>query len=103
MAPLLFFTVWWGWYTDSEFGPLSRFVNLDAVCEVQRGETDEMSRLQDGEHVSTTLTCVLHVTFQHARLLTAAKYGFSGISAACGTRLMMKRYMLPQRRLEQIM
>lgn len=53
MAPLLVFTVYWTWYMDSSFGPLSSFVSLSSVCEVQRGEdTDETTRLRNGHPVS---------------------------------------------------
>lgn len=58
MVPMLIFTVWWAWYMDTRFTPLSQFINLDSVYEVQRGETDEMSRLGDGEAVSSSHTWV---------------------------------------------
>ena len=41
---------------DREFTPLSQYVNLDSVYEVQRGGVDEMSRLQDGPHVNSSHT-----------------------------------------------
>lgn len=56
MAPLLGFTVWWAWYMDKEFTPLSQYVNLDSVFEVQRGGVDEIGRLQEGERVSSSHT-----------------------------------------------
>lgn len=56
MTPLLLFTGWWAWYMDKKFTPLSQHVSLEAVCEVQRGETDEISRLRDGELVSSSHT-----------------------------------------------
>lgn len=56
MLPLLAFTVYWTWSMNREFSPLSHYVNLDSVHEVQRGETDEMSRLQGGQHVSISHT-----------------------------------------------
>lgn len=58
MVPMLAFTAWWAWYMHTKFRPLSRFINLDSVYEVQRGETDEMSRLGDGEVVSSSHTSV---------------------------------------------
>lgn len=58
MGPMLFFTVWWAWYMGKRFTPQSRYINLDSVYEVQRGETDEMSRLGEGEVVSSSHTWV---------------------------------------------
>lgn len=65
MVPVLAFTIWWAWYMDTVFTPLSQFTNLDSVYEVQRGETDEMSRLTDGEPVSSSHTYV-HVSYEVA-------------------------------------
>ena len=53
MAPLIAFTCYWGWTTDGKFGPLSSYVSLSSVCEVQRGEaTDEVAKLRMGHPVS---------------------------------------------------
>lgn len=53
MAPLIVFTVYWTWSMDQLFAPLSNFVGLSSVCEVQRGEdTDEVTRLRSGHPVS---------------------------------------------------
>ncbi|EJD35911.1 DUF221-domain-containing protein [Auricularia subglabra TFB-10046 SS5] len=52
-APLIMFTVYWTWTMDKLFAPLSEFVGLSSVCEVQRGEdTDEVARLRQGHPVS---------------------------------------------------
>ena len=56
MVPLLVFTLYWTWYMNHEYKPLSRYVNLDFVYEAQRGGTDEVSRLQSGEQVSSSHT-----------------------------------------------
>ncbi|KAF9044481.1 hypothetical protein BJ165DRAFT_1481442 [Panaeolus papilionaceus] len=53
LVPLLFATVAWGWYLDSEFGGLSKFVSLSSVFEVQRGEeTADVMRLRAGHPVT---------------------------------------------------
>ncbi|KAH7090850.1 DUF221-domain-containing protein [Auriculariales sp. MPI-PUGE-AT-0066] len=53
MTPLILFTVYWTWSTDALFGPLSAFVGLSSVCEVQRGEeADEVRGLRHGHPVS---------------------------------------------------
>ncbi|KZV93163.1 DUF221-domain-containing protein [Exidia glandulosa HHB12029] len=53
MAPLILFTTYWTWSMDALFGPLSNFVGLSSVCEVQRGEdSDEVARLRSGHPVS---------------------------------------------------
>ncbi|KAG9047641.1 hypothetical protein FS837_001834 [Tulasnella sp. UAMH 9824] len=53
MAPLIAFTVYWGWTTDRDFGPLSSFVSLSSVFEVQRGEaTNEVAKMRMGHPVS---------------------------------------------------
>jgi len=53
MAPLIAFTVWWAWYINRECAPLSSFVSLSSVFEVQRGEaTDEVVKLRTGHPVS---------------------------------------------------
>lgn len=38
MAPLIAFSLFWGWYMDRVFEPLSSNVSLSSVFEVQRGE-----------------------------------------------------------------
>lgn len=53
MAPLIAFTCYWGWTTDRDFGPLSSFVSLSSVFEVQRGEAgSEVAKLRVGHPVS---------------------------------------------------
>ncbi|CCA67384.1 hypothetical protein PIIN_01215 [Serendipita indica DSM 11827] len=49
MAPLIAFTIWWGWTTWHHFMGLSKFVSLSSVFEVQRGEdSDDVARLRAG-------------------------------------------------------
>lgn len=52
MIPLIAGTVYWTWYMDQKFVRPSQYVALDSICEVQRGEMDEVARLRDGEHVT---------------------------------------------------
>lgn len=53
LVPLLAGTVMWGWYVDKSLRPLSKYVGLSAVFEVQRGEeTAEVQRLRAGHPVT---------------------------------------------------
>ncbi|KAJ7768530.1 hypothetical protein B0H16DRAFT_1716516 [Mycena metata] len=53
LAPLLFGTVLWSWYVDRELQPLSEFVSLSSVFEVERGEeTADVTRLRAGHPVT---------------------------------------------------
>ncbi len=53
MAPLVVFTCYWGWTTDSDFAGLSQYVSLSSLFEVQRGEaTSEVAKLKSGHPVS---------------------------------------------------
>ncbi|KZT73615.1 DUF221-domain-containing protein [Daedalea quercina L-15889] len=53
LAPLLGFTLLWAWYEDRAFRPLSKYVNLSSVFEVQRGEdTADVVRLRHGHPVT---------------------------------------------------
>jgi hypothetical protein len=53
VAPLVVFTVSWSVYINRAFRDLSRYVNLSAVFEVQRGEeTEDVSRLRAGHPVT---------------------------------------------------
>ncbi|KAI9438478.1 DUF221-domain-containing protein [Lactarius indigo] len=53
VAPLFVFTVAWSVYISNSFHGLTKFVNLSAVFEVQRGEeTEEVVRLRTGHPVS---------------------------------------------------
>ncbi|KIK03282.1 hypothetical protein K443DRAFT_676952 [Laccaria amethystina LaAM-08-1] len=53
LVPLLIGTVVWSWYVDKELKPLSKFVSLSSVFEVQRGEeTADVLRLRAGHPVS---------------------------------------------------
>ncbi|KAH8093801.1 hypothetical protein BXZ70DRAFT_949239 [Cristinia sonorae] len=53
LAPLLVGTVLWTWYVDKQFRPLSKYVSLSSVSEVQRGEdTADVLRLREGHPVT---------------------------------------------------
>jgi calcium permeable stress-gated cation channel len=53
VTPLLVVTVFWSWYIDKMFTPLSKYVSLSAVAEVQRGEeTTDVVRLRAGHPVT---------------------------------------------------
>ncbi|TFY67710.1 hypothetical protein EVJ58_g1447 [Rhodofomes roseus] len=53
LAPLLGGTLLWAWYEDKAFRPLSKYVNLSSVFEVQRGEdTADVVRLRHGHPVT---------------------------------------------------
>ena len=53
LTPLLFGTVVWSYYTYKKFRPLSKYVNLSSVSEVQRGEDSaEVQRLRSGHPVT---------------------------------------------------
>jgi len=53
VTPLLAATVLWSWYTDRVYSPLSKYVSLSSVFEVQRGEESaEVLRLRAGHPVT---------------------------------------------------
>ncbi|KAF8273382.1 DUF221-domain-containing protein [Lactarius quietus] len=53
VAPLFVFTLAWSVYISNSFNGLTKYVNLSAVFEVQRGEeTEEVARLRTGHPVS---------------------------------------------------
>ncbi|KAF8496414.1 hypothetical protein F5888DRAFT_1794643 [Russula emetica] len=53
VAPLVIFTITWSVYISRSFRGLSKYVNLSAVFEVQRGEeTEDVSRLRAGHPVT---------------------------------------------------
>ncbi|KAF9261079.1 DUF221-domain-containing protein [Marasmius fiardii PR-910] len=57
IVPLLGGTLVWTWYLHSALTPLSRYVNLSSVCEVERGEeSEEVSRLRSGHPVTWSQT-----------------------------------------------
>ena len=58
VTPLIAGTVAWSWYIDSSFKPLSKFVSLSSVFEVQRGEeTEDVQRLRAGHPVTWSQRC----------------------------------------------
>ncbi|KAG7095118.1 hypothetical protein E1B28_005902 [Marasmius oreades] len=57
IVPLLGGTLIWMWYLHSVLTPLSRYVNLSSVYEVERGEeSEEVSRLRSGHPVTWSQT-----------------------------------------------
>ncbi|EGN97135.1 hypothetical protein SERLA73DRAFT_169572 [Serpula lacrymans var. lacrymans S7.3] len=53
LAPLILGTLLWSWYIDKTFKPLSKFVCLSSVFEVERGEeTADVARLREGHPVT---------------------------------------------------
>jgi calcium permeable stress-gated cation channel len=53
LAPLLVGTIFWSWHTANTLGPLSKYVSLSSVDEVQRGEdTADVLRLRAGHPVT---------------------------------------------------
>ena len=53
MPPLIGFTLYWAWTINRDFEPLSSFVSLSAVFEVQRGEaTNDVAKLKAGHPVT---------------------------------------------------
>ncbi|KAL1688233.1 hypothetical protein GGG16DRAFT_127382 [Schizophyllum commune] len=62
MIPLLGFTVIWTWWVDRTLAPLSKFVSLSSVCEVERGEeTADVVRLRAGHPVTWSQRSVLFI------------------------------------------
>lgn len=68
LAPLLIGTLVWSWYVDKSLKPLSKFVSLSSVFEVQRGEeTADVMRLKAGHPVTWSQRCVsFHFLSQHS-------------------------------------
>jgi TRAP-type C4-dicarboxylate transport system permease large subunit len=53
LSVLLGTSVIWSWYIDRMFKPLSKYVGLSSVCEVQRGEeAAELTKLKMGHPVT---------------------------------------------------
>ncbi|KAI0677415.1 DUF221-domain-containing protein [Trametes maxima] len=53
LAPLLGGTLLWWYYTDKQFRPLSKYVSLSSVYEVERGEESaDVVRLREGHPVT---------------------------------------------------
>jgi hypothetical protein len=53
VTPLLIGTLLWSWYVIGLYRPLSKYVSLSSVCEVERGEeTAEVVRLRAGHPVT---------------------------------------------------
>ncbi|KAH7338447.1 DUF221-domain-containing protein [Rhizoctonia solani] len=54
MAPLIIGTLWWAWWMNKEYNSMSTYVSLSALCEVQRGTEEEVTRMRRGEAVSAS-------------------------------------------------
>ena len=53
LVPLLFGTIIWTWYVERAFQPLSKYLSLSSVCEVERGaDITEVMRLREGQSVT---------------------------------------------------
>ncbi|KAJ7621119.1 hypothetical protein FB45DRAFT_838884 [Roridomyces roridus] len=53
LGPLIVGTLLWSWYVYKAFKPLSEFVTLSSVCEVERGEeTADVAKLRVGHPVT---------------------------------------------------
>ncbi|KAI0689783.1 hypothetical protein BC835DRAFT_1367443 [Cytidiella melzeri] len=61
LVPLLGGVLLWAWYTDKTFKPLSKYVSLSSVFEVQRGEdTADVLRLRTGHPVTWSQSYLNH-------------------------------------------
>lgn len=61
VVPLLAGTLLWAWHTDRKFKPLSKYVSLSSVFEVQRGEdTVDVQRLREGHPVTWSQSYLNH-------------------------------------------
>lgn len=61
LAPLLAFVLVWAWYTDKKFKPLSKYVSLSSIYEVQKGtDTAEVVRLRAGHPVTWSQSYLNH-------------------------------------------
>ncbi|WWD22163.1 hypothetical protein CI109_106652 [Kwoniella shandongensis] len=61
MAPLIAYTLWWSWVMYRDFGPLSEYLALSSICEVQRGEgVDGVLGVEDEGNVSRSQSNLNH-------------------------------------------
>ncbi|KAI0093708.1 DUF221-domain-containing protein [Irpex rosettiformis] len=61
LVPLLGGVLIWAWYTDKKFKPLSKYVSLSSVFEVQRGaDTADVARLRTGHPVTWSQSNLNH-------------------------------------------
>ena len=61
VTPLLVGTLLWAWHTEKKFKPLSKYVSLSSVFEVQRGEDSaEVQRLRAGHPVTWSQSYLNH-------------------------------------------
>jgi hypothetical protein len=60
LIPLIVGTLVWSWYVHGALKPLSEFVSLSSVFEVERGEeTADVTALRAGHPVTWSQRCVL--------------------------------------------
>lgn len=61
VVPLLVGTLFWAWHTEKKFKPMSKYVSLSSVFEVQRGEdTADVQRLRAGHPVTWSQSYLNH-------------------------------------------
>jgi calcium permeable stress-gated cation channel len=75
LVPLLGGTVIWSWYMHKSLKPLSKFVSLSSVFEVERGEeSTDVMQLRAGHPVTWSQRCVCYFIRSTAYdMLTASK------------------------------
>lgn len=67
LSPLLLATVVWAWYVHKNLKPLSKFVSLSSVHEVERGEeTADVTRIRAGHPVTWSQRCVVITNMAHS-------------------------------------
>ncbi|ORY27742.1 hypothetical protein BCR39DRAFT_536914 [Naematelia encephala] len=61
MLPLITYSVWWSWTMFRDFGPLSTYLALSSICEVQRGEgADEVAGVEEEGPVTRSQSNLNH-------------------------------------------
>ncbi|KAK4686588.1 calcium permeable stress-gated cation channel, partial [Tremellales sp. Uapishka_1] len=61
MVPLILYTLWWSWVLFKDFGPLSEYLALSSICEVQRGEgADSVVGVRDEDSVTRSQSNLNH-------------------------------------------
>lgn len=59
MLPLIVYTLWWSYRMFTDFGPLSKYLALSSICEVQRGEgADAAAGVRGEDDVTRSQRCV---------------------------------------------
>ena len=61
MLPLLAYTVWWAFVTNRDFGPLSEYLAISSICEVDRGgEAEDVVGVRDENQVTRSESSLSH-------------------------------------------